>query len=58
MMRYKELIVRRLETAKNAAELLKRGVENKGMTAQDIVEKTERLLVEVEAALELVEKED
>ena len=31
-MRYKELIVRRVETAKNSAVLVGRGVENQNLT--------------------------
>jgi len=56
-MRYKDIVQTKIDVAINTAELIKRGLENRSMTAQDTVANLQKIISTLQDTDNLVEKE-
>ena len=56
-MRYKTLVSNKLETLTNMANIIKNGLENRKMTAEEVVAKTNQIIALLEDVTNLVDKE-
>lgn len=56
-MRYKTLVSNKLDTITNMVNIIKNGLENRKMTAEEVVIKTNQILELLESVTNLVDKE-
>jgi len=56
-MRYKTLVSNKLETITNMVNIVKNGLENRKMTAEEVVAKSNQILELLENVTNLVDKE-
>ena len=56
-MRYKTLVSNKLETITNMVNIIKSGLENRKMTAEEVVAKSNQILELLENVTNLVDKE-
>lgn len=56
-MRYKTLVAGKLDNINNMLSIIKRGLENRTITAKDVVEKVKQVKATVEDTINLIDKE-
>lgn len=56
-MRYKTLVSNKLEAIENIVNIIKNGLENRKITAEEVVVKSKQILELLESVINLIDKE-